>query len=71
MILDNTTAVDTMAQQAADHSNKPQTIYRRANGGYIFCAEGNFFGLKQALNPNEQVAYIKKINPSHWPIEKK
>jgi hypothetical protein len=67
----NDNGVDTMAQQAADYSGLEQTIYRRGNGGYIFCAKGNFFGLKQALNPNEQVQYIKTIKPSNWPKEEK
>lgn len=70
MILDDS-GVDAMAQQAADYSGKPQVLYRRSNGGFIFCAEGNFFGLRQALNVNEQVSYIKIIKPSYWPKEDK
>jgi hypothetical protein len=68
MILDDN-APHSMAQQAADYSNLPQTLYRRKDGSYIFCAKGNFEGLKMALHVNEQVQYVTTINPSSWPKE--
>lgn len=69
MILD-TSAVDAMAQSAADMSNQSQQIYQRHNGSFIYCAKGNFEGLKMALKPNEQVRYIKTVHPSYWPKDK-
>lgn len=59
MVLD----VEPLAQAAADYSGIEQTIYQRKDGSYIFCAKGNFNGLKMALKPNEQVTYIKSIPP--------
>lgn len=68
MILDDK-ATESMAQQAADYSGKEQTIFRRADGSYIYCAKGNFEGLKMALRPNEQVGYVGSLKPSYWPKE--
>lgn len=68
MILDGNASLN-MAQQAADLSGLEQTVYRRADGSHIFCAKGNFEGLKMALRPNEQVGYVGSIKPSYWPKE--
>jgi len=68
MILDDQ-AVVSLAQTAADYSNTEQTIYKRKNGSYIYCAKGNFNGLKLALGLTEQVIYVGSIKPSHWPKE--
>lgn len=70
MILDNS-ATKSMAQQAADISGMPQTVYQRKDGSFIFCAKGNVEGLKMALKPNESIGYIATINPSAWPKEEK
>lgn len=63
MILDDTT-ITSMAQQAADYSGKSQTIYKRADGSFLFCAEGNVTGLNMVLKPNEQIQYIKLVKPT-------
>jgi hypothetical protein len=70
MILDGNASMN-MAQQAADYSGLEQTVYSRADGSYIFCAKGNFEGLKMALRPNEQVGYVGSVKPSYWPKEEK
>lgn len=70
MILDDS-ATKSMAQQAADMSNLPQTIYQRANGSFIFCAKGNVEGLKMVLRSDERIGYVTTINPSSWPKEEK
>lgn len=68
MILDDS-ATKSMAQQAADISGLPQTIYQRADGSFLFCAKGNVQGLKMVLKPNERIGYITTVNPSTWPKE--
>ena len=64
MILDDA-ATRSMAQHAANMSNIEQTVYRRKDGSYIFCAKGNLEGLRYALKPNEQVQYVETIRPNY------
>lgn len=68
MIL-NDPAVISMAQAAADYSNTEQTIYKRKNGSYIYCAKGNFNALKAMFDSSEQVVYVGSVKPSYWPKE--
>lgn len=59
----NDTAVKSMAQEEANRSGKPQSIYQRPNGEYIFCASGMLPLIKQYLPANEQVRYIETREP--------
>lgn len=64
MIL-NEEAVYSMAQASANRDNRNYQIYQRANGTYIFCAEGMFNLVKQTvLNTNEQVKFIDTVKPN-------
>lgn len=70
MTLDET-GMDILIQQTADRSNAPQEVFKRKNGTVIFCAKGMITEVKKYLPANEQLRYLKTINPSTWPKDDK
>ncbi len=61
MILDQT-AVENMAQLAANMSGKPQRIYQRRNGELFFGPEGTLTVLRDDYNIQD-ARLIKEIQP--------
>jgi hypothetical protein len=56
--------IETLVQETANRSNAAQEIYQRKDGTFIYCVKGMLSEIKKYLPANEQLRYIKTINPS-------
>lgn len=55
------TAAEHMAQQKANQDMQPISLYQRKSGEYIIGRDITL--IRQMLGPNEQITYIKTLQP--------